>query len=324
MDCRVLFFCLFATPLFSATLAPINSKQNNKNLRFISKDGSLTYFKNPSGNLVLSKNYKNVPLLTGSEKDQYYITSSSTRKKIIIEKYEHYYQKLGVRRKAQFFLTNWGEEKTQKLKTGIDPQLHLGDSWISYFSPQENKIFFESLEKKQKKEFKISAPSFFYFTPEHLILKPDHYLYTDINKKGYANLHEFYKGKNSILTKALAPGSRFEICTMDNVIILGEFPRGDTSLKSSISLPRSRSILYESKLPDLGHMICSENKGKVYFIKALAKDPLSPFTQTEVASLDIQTKEIEIISSFKYVTQIFSMDEDVIVSFHEDFYRIKE
>jgi hypothetical protein len=76
--------------------------------------------------------------------------------------------------------------------------------------------------------------------------------------------------------------------------------------------------VYSSDLNDLGHITCDYVTGSIYFIKNTGKEKLSYF---DIASLNLNTKKVDVLTDLKTITTIINMD-GLIISFDRGKYLI--
>ena len=197
---------------------------------------------------------------------------------------------------------------------------------------------------KKKKEiiaFNLAAKEHPLFIPEVLMINEDKILYSDINSEGVAGLRviTISHSKNSTLLKSSFTGTRFEMCQSGRSVFIGEFPYEGVQQKSLIKIINtlkiqeavlveeepSSTLVYESPLPDLGHLICE--KDSLYFIKTMTYDHKFNRKVTEVARLsyksDKKKYDFSVQTHLNHVTSLIQMDGRVLVPFRGEHYVLK-
>ncbi len=324
----IIFITLISFSKAEITLPEMATKQATNNLRFISKDGRFSYYQRRSGSLLLSTNYNVEEVLKGKEGSQYNIISSSTKKFQIIEQNENFHTYLSVRKLNKIYLTSYGEKKTNFLGEGIDARLHLNDSWVSYFNPYKMTIYFTSL-KTLGTSFKIKLQNNKnpYFIPQRVMLNDKIILFSDLNTDAVAGIIEFDRSsaKSNLLLKAENEFSRYELCVNEKSLFLGTFGTRNIAKYSSITkYPIKKfqiskgSIIYDSKYNDRGSIICDSSDKQLYFIKNATKE--NGEETYEASSINLESKDIKILSSFKWVSSIINMDDKLILPYHGKFF----
>ncbi|MDP7318989.1 MAG: hypothetical protein QF441_00195 [Bacteriovoracaceae bacterium] len=300
-----------------AEVAQLQTKQDISKIRYISSDGKFTYYQKNSGELQLSTNYNFTTLLKKPKLTQYNLFTSPKESVLIIEAIEQYYSNQGLRKNNTVYTSAVGEqEKVEKIGNGRSPKLHLDDNWISFYQPQKGNIVFHNLSAKiPSKKITLTNKINPYFIPTVGMITPNDIIYTDLNLKGLSALiqYSFIEKKFSTIYKAKSPGTKIEFCRYQNKLIVGEFPHSGVESKSSIRvIPlfknknyQNQSVIYTNGLNDIGNMVCKKNK--VFFIRTNEYHPQINKGDTDIYSLDIESKKIKRQTNFKNVTQIIPM-----------------
>ena len=326
--CRY-FFPLTAFPLVFAasafskepSLPVLKAKQALDNIRFLSQDGKFTYYQRRSGDLQLSTNYSNELVLQGPEMSEYTITSSPARAKILISQDVSFHTLMSHHKKKKIFVADFGGHKVQELASGIDPRLHLKDTYFSFYLPKEKKIVAQSLSAGASDlSVKLNNPVNPFYLPQVFLLTPQDMIYSDLNSEGHEGFL-LYSGANKkvqTIYKSIYPGAKVEACLGDGTLFIGEFDRGSGSQGSRIiKMPlynnkdfQNFEVLYQSQQGDIGNMICG--KDQLFFVKTLSYNQELNLKETEVAVMDLASSKVKVLSNLKHVTQLFEMDGTIL------------
>ena len=304
------------------------TKQAANNLRFISSDGSFTYYQNREGSLLVSTNYKVKEVLSSDPGTYYQVISSSARKRLIVTQQPSFHKFLGVRQLRTIYQLGFGGQSARKIGMGLNPQLHGNDMWVSYFQPITKKIHFTNL-RSNALTFELSVKNPFnpYFIPQVVMPNNNTIIYSDLNKKGLPGVIYYDKitKKVSVLYKASNPATKIELCLSGENLYLGEFgldPKFSGSVISRMKVKSidfsKRDILYESSLNDVGNINC---KGSVTFVQNLLKkrEKLS-YEVVEISNVD---KRIKVLSDVNFASHIIDMDGVLLLPHLGKYYVLK-
>ena len=322
---------LFLVPLVSFTqefleskMQKFSTKQDVNNLRFLSQDGRYTYYQRRSGTLVFATNFDVHDVIKSPIGTQYDIVSTRARKFLAVAVNEHYFTFFDTLSSSKIYVIEYGTNKARLLGNGHYPQLHLSDTWVSFYEKNERKLHFVNATNELLK-FNIDLPikKNPYFIPTSTMISTQHILYVDQNEKGiYALVQLDRNSKQSrVLHKLENPLQRMEVCQSDEYLYLGIFNLHSYDGKSSILRSDKKEIkfnpFYASDLSDIGHIICDLGDGKVYFVMALENG------DHELTQLDPLKKEparTTVLSDLKEVTQVIEMDGKLLIPFRGIFY----
>jgi hypothetical protein len=332
---------LFILPVISyskSKLPTLKTKQSILNIRYVSRDGKVTYFQNSSGTLTMSAYFKNHKILQLAKGTQYLVYNSTDRKTTFIEADETFHNALNFNKNRKLYMSKFGSPIAKYIDEGLFLGLHLKDTWYSYFKPLDKEIIFKrtGLLKGQKKIDKYSIvlsnrinP---YFRPKTFMVNDRSLLYTDLNKEGFSAIMNFNPVTKAFIPiyKTKAPGMSLEMCKLGQTLVVGEFSLYDVNRGSMIMVfdlikdPtfKKPNIIYSSNLNDFGKLNCHEDENKVFFIKSLKEDLRINYRILEVVAMDIGTGSIKIRSDLNKVTQVTMMDNRVIVPFRGEFYLV--
>lgn len=324
MALKISFLILLFLSLkaFSEEELPILfAKQPASYVRFISKDGTYTYYLTRSGSLMLSTNYQSMEVIKGIPGTNYLINSSPTRKMLLITMDQNYLDFMSQREANTVYKMSFGKKDAQKIGYGLDPKLHLEDSWASYFNIQENAINFQNLTSEALR-FKIiiNNPINPYFIPQVVMLDKETVLFTDLSTTGIPAISIFRRSdkKSKLIFKGTSPFEKIEICLKNDLLVVGHFGFDKSNKGSSIDLipikdlqESNKKNIYKSAKNDIGNLVCDFEKDNIYFIKNYSTNINQVY---EVASLNIDTKEEKKLTSLLNATQILSMDDKLLLS----------
>lgn len=325
----ILVLLLLISSAFAKSKLPeLATKQAINNLRFLSSDGSFTYYQNREGSLLLSTNYK-VQVVLGSEPGtNYQIISSPARRKMIVIQQDSFHKYLSVRQMKNIYKIDFGGQGARKIGIGIDPKLHGEDEWVSVFHPISKSIKFTNL-KSNALSFELRIKNSFnpYFTPQVIMPNKNTILYTDLNKEGIPGILYYDKitKETSVIYKGNNPATKLEICMNGENIFLGEFGLDKLFSGSSISLLKAnaidfskRELLYESPLNDVGNIDCSSS---LLFVKNLKKEKGK--LSYELVEFSMETKKTKVLSDINFASHVINMDGVMLLPHLGKYYVVK-
>ena len=235
---------------------------------------------------------------------------------------------MGIRQLKSIYKADFGGQDAQKISMGKNPQLHLKDTWISYYQPISKTIHFVNLKSNALKfEIKISNPFNPYFIPYVVMPNNNTVIYTDLNKSGVSGVVYYDKitKKNSVLYKGSNPSTKHELCLNGDSLYLGEFGLNELFSGSIISKLKAkaidfskREILYESSLNDIGNIYCDDT---LLFVRNLSKERKK--LAYEVVELTISDKKIKTISDINFASNIIDMDGVLLMPHLGKYYVLK-
>jgi hypothetical protein len=308
------------------------TKQSLEYLRYIDSDGKYTYYQTTTGQLNMTTNYDNTVLFQASKGSHYQIQSTPDGKMLIIELIENHHSRLDINRNHRIFITKLGEKKLREVALGRMPILALDNKWLGYYTHQNNSVHFKPIIGPGSEiEITLGNKINNFFMPQLLMLTPDTIIYTDINQIGHMAIivYNSTDKKFSTLYKSKFPGTKVEYCLLDSNLVVGEFSPYDINRGSTIvSVPlfnnknyQQKDVIYRTSNNDIGNILCKKNT--VFFIKTLKFNSTLNSKTTEVAELDLKTKQIKVLSDLKNVTQIVTMGERILIPYRQFFYIIK-
>ncbi|MBL7663728.1 MAG: hypothetical protein JNM93_01250 [Bacteriovoracaceae bacterium] len=311
-----------------ANLPELSTKQSVENIRYLSKDGNITYYQLRSGVLSVTTSYNNKVIFEKKSGTQYHVTASHEMKKTLIEVIDKFHGDYNILKNSEIFLGDYGETKTISIGRGITPRFHLNGAWISYYDIENRKIYIKN-STALTKSFTIDVANKTnpFFQPSVVVLNPEVFLFTDINSQGVMGIMKYMTAEQKIypLVKSPQNGIRLEMCKKNNALFVGQFSyptlkRGSSIYKLTVDssgMSTARDDLYSSSLEDIGNIACDVSGNQIYFVKML---DASKKYATEAAGLDFNTKKVTIMSDLKFVSQIVTMDSRAFVPFRDKFY----
>ncbi|OFZ45993.1 MAG: hypothetical protein A2381_00345 [Bdellovibrionales bacterium RIFOXYB1_FULL_37_110] len=323
----IISFLLTPAADANSKLPVIKTKQNIANIRYISSDGKYTYYQRRTGELYFSSNYEVKEVLKGIEYNHYLVIGSESKKKLIISSWSNFQKFLSMREPATLHIVDYGTHLSQKIGNGISPRLHLNDEWLSFFDPKTKSILFQNLIHYEiKLNINLSNTINHYFIPEVIMPNKTTIIYTDIDKNGIPIVSHFNipDQKFSLLYKPETHQTKIELCFLNDHVVIAEFGLDTLNEYSSIKRLAITQLenyaqavnIYESKLNDIGNMICHMDK-QIYFSKKIKKN--ATISNYEIASLNPDSKEVKIISDLKYAPQAFPMEDKIIIPHRGEF-----
>ena len=315
------FFLLFTFPSHTKTLLPeFITKQDSSNLRLITHDGKFTYYQRRSGALLLSTNYNVKNILEGSVGSNYLVISSPARKKILIAQDKNLHSFLSLNKLKKIYSADFNGSRLILLGEGVNPQLHLDDTRMSFYNPYKKTItILKTHASGGGHDISIKSGRNPFFLPQVVMLDVNTILFTDLNAQGFPGIikHSKNNKKSVNIYKAPSPNRKIELCKKNNQLIMGEFGLDPLESHGHISLltppDYKRTIIYKSSHNDIGNIICSIKGNFIYFIKRIS-------SQTEVARLNIETHSHKVISDVSHATQIIDMDSNLLLPYQGKYY----
>lgn len=325
---KLAFFALiFPISSFASKLPEFATKQDVTNLRFISKDGKFTYYQRSNGEFLLSTNFAVTKALSYGPGTNFEVYSSPTRKYVIVSADESFHTFYSMKKVKKLHLIEYGSSRPENIGQGQSPRLHQKDEIASFYDPYNKTItFLETKFRRVISTIKMTVKSNPYFRPNVVMIDSTQILYTDINSSGNQAvlLLNRKENKTKVLFKTEAPTFKIELCENDDTIFMGEFPyqnvEGEVIIskieKSKFDIAK-RDILYTSKTNDIGNILCNYEGGKIAFIKEVGAG------KTELAEIDLATKNIKILSDLGHVSSAINIDQRLLIPHYGKTYLVK-
>lgn len=318
-------------PFSELYLATINTKQALENIRFISNDGDITYFQKNSGSLYVSKSYSTKQIFQDIKFTQYSVISSPSKKKVVISKDKNYFSELNLKKENDLFVADYGTINTSQIGRGTQPELHLDDTWVSFYSEDKNHLFFQSLLIPQKKytiPTTASPNSFFQFS--RVMIEESMIIYTDETNDKFSQVILIYPQTNQkqVLYQSSFQGASLSLCRDQNYIVISEFSKNDINKGSSIMVANTKespalkkiNTVYNSKSNDLGQSLCLD--GKIYFLKSSGEKRIFP--KQDLFSIDLKTSTITRHTKNRNLQSLFAMDKRIITVIPGEYRQISQ
>lgn len=318
---------LLSSVSFAQRLPQLLTKHAPETLRYISADGNTAYVKKNNGVLSLVQGYRSSDFITDQAFSDFLVTDSSSNVRITIEVIPNHHRALNINKLHKILVTKKGLDKPVEMGEGRYPQLHLSDEWISFYRPDSQQITLKNIITSKEYKIQLAKKSNPFYFPSYAMSSPSHFVYTDINDKGFAqlNLFDLSATKSQTLLKADQPGTFFEVCQADKYFAVGEFPyqgvqRGSRilSYQKNNSRPSGYSTLYNSSDADVGNLICASDS--LYFIKTTSFDSQLITSKTEVAQISLASNKLELKSNLGNVTKLLQMDGRVLLPYRENLF----
>ena len=314
---------LFMT-LAHAKLEEIKTKQAINNIRFISKNGKMTYFKNQSGSLKVSFNYQISEIFKSEKYTDFLVTASHSQKKIAISVQKNPHRNNWYFNDSELYISDAGSTKVIKIGMGVNPRFHQNAQFISYYQPLKSLIVIVNLKNLTKSyKIKLLNSSNPYFIPDVYMITPNDVVYTDNNSKGHSAvlMYSLFDKSFETIYKSQEKSKKLEICIYNDAAIIGEFPYnllGKNSSLTKIDLFnnlkfQNSEIIYSTPFADIGNMICKGDE--IYFIKTSEYQRKIHFKKTDIAVFNLKNNIAKKITDLGDVTQITRMGELILTPY---------
>lgn len=312
-------------------LPVLTTKQDIRNIRYVSSDGKYTYYQRTNGSLQFSTNYKVTEVLQKEPNTEFKLKAGAAKKYILVEINSNFHTYLAPKDNQEIYLINYGTAEAKKVAEGRMIGLHVEDKWFSYFNSFNKLLTIQSpLSEKLKHQVKLANNKNPYFIPEVIMTDTDTALYTDINKEGIPGILTFKLNSKKIklLHKSASSTKRIELCINSENIYIMEYgldpiDKGTTIYKLSkdnLSMNKAKSI-YTSEENDLGSLICELNQEHLYFIKTY-RNSTGKLTY-DAFKVSTDGKKSEKLSSVNFATNLFLLDQKLLLPYQDKYYIIE-
>ena len=306
------------------------TKQDIRNIRYISLDGSMTYYQRSNGSLQVSTNYNVREVIKLNERSQFLVFVSPLKKHTVISHQSEPYTMASSRWMNKLFLSPYGTTKTKEIGEGLFIDFHgKQDELISYYVPTRKKIIILQVSNlKKKAEISIIGGLNPYFLPEVALINEKNILFTDQNKKGISGLrlYNFKSKKSSLFYKAQSSSTKLNICRNSESLYLWESSFNNNLPGTRItSIPLKKfnrdeqKFVYQSNLNDRGNLICNKSEDHLYFIKEYKKDGK---LFHDVAKHDIKKGKTKLISNLRFISSLINLDGRLLIPFQGKYYSL--
>lgn len=314
-----------------ANIPELETKQAADNLKYISKDGKVTYYQTKSGDLSYSSNYTSYKIIENIPNTYYNLYFSPHKKKILFTVDTKYYSEMQSLKNLDIYISNFGGTSTQKIAIGKAPTLHLNDDYFSYFDYKTKEIYFRSTITTKSFKVSISNNVSPYFTPEVLMINDKDIIFTDLNEKGQMGVifYSYVDKKKSIFFKSNFENSYLEMCKNEDKVYILEKSLNDAKPFTNIySIDlfsnenfKNVNTIYASTFTDIGNLICT--KDYLYFIKTKKYIEDLNTKDTDIAEFNLKEQSLNIIKSDINPTQILIMDDFLLAAMNGKLYLAK-
>lgn len=326
---KILFIFIFlaSSAWGRSELPELATKQSIENIRFLSKNGTITIYQQRSGSLYLATNYKVFELIKGNSDTNYNVESSASRTNIAIEQDLTFHKNYSLLKNNKIFTLLKGANTVKEIGEGRYPKLHLEDKWVSFYKPYLKELVFHQVGSELEFKIKLSNKLNPFFIPEVQMLSDNFIIYTDINKDGHTGLilYDRRAGKFDVVLKVPDINRKVELCLNKDHFFVAELGLNLNSQKTIIySMERAKidmgksTIIYESDFNDFGNLNCTYEKGFLYFVKNMEKERQR--TSYEVVKLNLKDKKVSILSDVMFATNYIDMDGNLLLPYQGTYY----
>lgn len=327
----ILLTALSISAVAQSKLPLFITKQDIRNIRFISSDGAMTYYQRANGTLQFSTNYKVKEVLKLAPLTQYMLDVTPNKKTIAIQADEHFHQAPSLRRSRSIYLMDYGTSEAKKVASGIMIGLHgQYDQWLSYYTPYSRRVdLMNTVNNKITHQIKLSPKTNPFFIPQVAMIRTDLFVFTDIDNKNRYGIRLFNNINNTTTTlyKSSENHKRIDICKNDQYLYIRESAFDTVNSGTRItSIPidqfkiDQQKFIYQSPHNDIGQLECKLTKDTLYFIKTL-KSKAGKYT-FEAAKLNVKTKKTDIISDVKFATSLVTIDNKLLLPYQGKYYTL--
>ncbi len=322
------------SPAYAESKLPIlTTKQDVRNLRFVSSDGKFTYYQRGNGSLQFSTNYSVKEVLKFSPNSQYTLIKGRSSRYLVAQVNELYNNYLSIRSPQKIHIIKYGTHESQFLAKGVAINLHLKDEWISYYDSLKKKLIVQNhVNPSIKYEIKLANKVNPYFTPQVAMLDEDTIIYTDLNKEGLPGILRYTVNakKVELLHKLSTPLIKIELCENDSHLYW--FQYGLDPIERSSQLRRIEKAnlkkkkidllktptLYQSSENDIGDIVCNQKKGHIQLIKTF-RSSTGKLTY-DAAEIELSTGKSSKLSDIQFATSLIQMDKKLLLPYQDKFF----
>lgn len=335
------FFLVFSTLAFAVRanepqnavkeLPKLSTKQAIRNLRFVSENGRFTYYQRRNGSLLLSQNYSVTEVLKGEIGTHYVLFATPTRKHILIQQDLNFHDNLNLKALQKIYTVEYGKDVPQFRADGLAPQLHLQDNWLSFYDPRSKEINFHHLNSAALNfSIKLKNIKNSYFLPQVAMVDDNTVVYTDLNEIAIPGLIVYNRKTEEIdiLLRGDSADQKMELCLSSSFLYVMEAGINDSTSGTKIyRYPKNdfsttkRETLYQSVRNDIGNIVCDVDSEHLYFIKNTSSTHLAAIY--DVAKMKLENKQVEMMTSHRYVTQIVNLDGRLLIPYRGVYYVLR-
>ena len=306
----------FLLPTSSFGLSELKTKQDITKIRYLSNNGTVTYYQKTSGELQMSTNYNFKNVFKGSKNTEYKVIGSKKEHRILFSVDEQFFPMQNALKDNPIYVVDLKAKNEAKLiGLGSNPSLHFNDQFASFYNHKNKEIvIYNFANPSSPRNIKLNKP-FPYFNSSQIMITPNDIIYTDVNRNGTQAvlLYSLVENKFQTIHKSSSPSNKLEICEIDNKLYIGEFPQTQYRIESQIiEVPLfnnknylNKSIIYSSKLPDLGQLTCNEKE--LFFLKTQNYSKKLNLFKADIAKIDLNKKETIILTNEGDFDQIIQL-----------------
>lgn len=314
-------------------LPVLTTKQDIRNIRFVSSDGKFTYYQRGNGSLQFSTNYSVKEVLKFSPNTQYTVVHGKASKYLVAQANELFNDYLAIRTPQKIHIVKYGTNESRYLADGITINLHLNDEWISYYDPLKKLLVIQNhLNPSIKYQIRLANKINPYFTPEVVMLDEDTVIYTDLNKKGIGGILKYSANakKIELLYKLTTPLIKLELCEDKSTLYWLQYGldpierstqlrsiQKDNVRTSKTDLSKAK-IVYSSSENDIGDIVCDQKKDHIQLIKTFRSN--SGKLTYDAAEIDTSNGKHTKLSDLDFATSLIQMDKKLLVPYQDKFY----
>ncbi|MCR9206038.1 MAG: hypothetical protein NXH75_15755 [Halobacteriovoraceae bacterium] len=312
-------------------LPELTTKQNIKNIRYVSSDGKFTYYQRTNGSLQFSTNYEVQEVIKLEPHTQYRLIVSQDKKFILVEANQKYHTYFSQRSGKKLYVIKYGTNEINEIGMGTAIGLHFQDKWISYYDHQSRVLTIQNpLNESLKATVKLANNLNPYFTPQVVMTDTDTVLYTDLNKEGIPGLLKFNINakKIKVIFKGQSINKTLDICLNKNMLFLTELGLDPIAKGTEVRLVDTKTLdlekaktIYTSEEKDLGSFVCTRSDEYLYFIKT-TRDDTQKLTY-DAYELDLKSKKVKRVSEVNFATTLFLMDKKLLLPYQDKYFIIK-
>lgn len=312
-------------------LPELTTKQDIRNIRYVSSDGKFTYYQRTNGSLQFSTNYDVKEVLKLSPQTNYKLIVSTDKKYILVEADENYHTYFSPRSRKKLYVIKYGTEEINPVGEGSAIGLHFQDSWISYYDNKARVLTIQNpINEGLKATIKLANNLNPFFVPQVIMIDTDTVIYTDLNKDGVPGLLKFQINakKIDLLYKGNSVNKALDLCLNGNNLFLTEYGLDPIAKGTEIKIIDTKNLdiklaksIYNSEENDLGSVVCNHSSENLYFIKTTRSDTKK--LTYDAYELDLKTKKTKRVSEVNFATSLFLMDDKLLLPYQDKFFIIK-
>ncbi len=320
---KIILILNLNTLLFAQSLIPFTAKVPTAALVYFTKDAEISYYKKRSHTFDMVAKNKTTQLLKLDEEFHLWPHASYLEKRIVFEVDPTYYSHLNIKKDNDLYLSQIGSNEIELIGRGIQPKLHLADTWISFYSPSRKRIFFYHAPSKELKfNIEVNNPINPYFIPQVEMINPQTIVYTDVNQKSQTAALVFNPISESFepLYQTTQADSFLSLCNAQSQLVIADFSQKQGNLSAlhialnlKDSPPYQTKQIYQNDSAHIGSITCKETDNLIYFIKSFSSNP-SSLLPSDLVRFNLSEMKYEKISHNSNINQVYLMGGEVFAS----------